>query len=81
MTAVYKIRSDAVTDEEGTSYIVYGVDVLSSQNANSTILISVPDVFFKRADAECFVSICNIIKLSPAHLMDFAEAFIDTERF
>ena len=59
----YQLRSDTILDDEGTSHIVYGID-LPSEN------VSVKDVFCNRKEAEAFIKTCNDLDLSPLHLHD-----------
>ncbi len=74
MNYTYKLRTDTIFDEDGCSHIVYGIDVVNSDNS---IKQSVPDIFFDLDKATRFVHTCNKLKLEYIHLFDVIEDILD----
>jgi len=70
MLHTYRMREDIRFDEVGQKYIVYGIDAI---DADGTVLMSFPDVFFDGQKAERFVTLCNEGELSLLHLADAVE--------
>ncbi len=63
----YYFKEEKNTDENGNIYISYSV-------GNDDFYIH--DVFISKRKAEKFVRLCNRLKLSPIHLKDVIEDFI-----
>ncbi len=77
MPYMYRLRKDWVHDEEEKEYIVYGIDIITS---DEKILSSVPDIFFDKQRALAFVKLCNECELELIHLADAVEDAI-TEQY
>ena len=77
MPYTYRLREDAIHDEEGKEYIVYGIEAV---NREKKILSSFSDIFFDKQKAEAFVSLCNECKLELIHLADVVDDAI-TEQY
>ena len=73
----YEVRTDRVTDEEGSVHLVYGV---SAYGEKGRLLQSVPNVFCDLAMATDFVDACNRFQLCPIHLMDVIEDTLSDPR-
>ena len=73
---MYRMREDAIHDEAGTAYTVYGVDVLDDAGAVSA---AYPDVFWNREKATAFVAWCNENQLEPVLLHDLVEDAIQEQ--
>ncbi len=70
MNYSFSIREDLCCNENGESYIAYGIDAI---NAQGEILQSFQDVFFDKQKAIEFVSSCNAAELDLIHLSDVVE--------
>jgi len=66
----YRLRADTVYDEDMNAFIVYGVDAVG---VSDKTLLSFPDIFFDRGEAERFVYTCNKGNLSLMHMEDVIE--------
>ncbi len=73
----YKIFNSLVYDEEGNSYITYGIQ---ASDTSGNIIMSVPDIFFDKQAASALVEKCNSEQLSIEHLEDIISDAI-TEQY
>ncbi len=76
MAYTYCIRKDTLHDEEMRSYIVYGIEAISS---DGEILLSFSDIFFDKQRAEQFVCLCNEESLSLIHLPGVVEDALEEQ--
>ena len=76
MEIVYRLKTDNVYDEEGFLHTVYGIEAL---NGESRIVASISDVFFDKAKATEFITLCNALKLSLIHLPEVIEDILERE--
>ncbi len=67
---VYRLRKDVIADETGKKYLVFGIEVV---DCFSTLVQSIPDVFFSLEEAENFIHLCNAEGLEPIHLINVIE--------
>ena len=74
MEIIYRLKTDKVYDEEGFLHTVYGIEAL---NAENLIVASVADVFFDKAKATEFITLCNALKLSLIHLPEVIEDILE----
>ena len=70
MSYTYRVREDAIHDEDRKKYMVYGIEAVDSKGK---ILKSFPDIFFDRREAKRFVNLCNENDLELIHLADIVE--------
>lgn len=54
---MYKLRTDKIKDENGSSYTVYGFDAVFADGTENTV--TYPDIFFERERAEKLVKLLN----------------------
>ncbi len=69
----YRMRTDTVSDEEGKTFTVYGIEAL---DLSGRLLESIPDVLFDKEQIKRFISRCNKENISLLHLLDEIEALI-----
>ena len=69
----YRMRTDTVSDEEGKTFTVYGIEAL---DLSGRLLELIPDVLFDKEQMKCFVSRCNKENISLLYLLDEIEALI-----
>ena len=74
MNYTYQIREDKASIEDNEEIIVYGIDAIDE---NNHIIMSIPNIFVKKAKAINLANICNRGKLSYIHLMDVIEDFLE----
>ena len=67
----YRICTDRIADEDGTTVMVYGIEVYPDASARPTLVMR--DLFTRRKQAEELVSLCNRLELDPIHLADVIE--------
>ena len=70
MSYAYRLNETTVTDEDGETYTVYGIEAVDE---SGNILESFHDIFFDRAKAEEFVDSCNKYEVLLIHLADVVE--------
>lgn len=73
MTCTYCVNTRVVTDEEGRTCTVYGIDALSADRRERRVLRSIPDIFNDPAAAEALAARCNALQLQLVHLRDVIE--------
>ena len=62
MKNTYSVRTDVIKDDQNTTNIVYGLNIIGSD--------PIPNIFTSRSEAARFSSICNRLDLSPIHIHD-----------
>ena len=67
---MYRLRSDVITDEDGKSHTVFGIEAITAKNI---VIASVSDIFFNENQAKAFIALCNKQRLSLIHLHDVIE--------
>ena len=70
---IYRLRADTIYDEDVNSVIVYGMDAMC---VSDKTLISFPDIFLDRLEAERFIYLCNAENLSLLHVTDVIEDYL-----
>lgn len=51
---MYTLRTDAIMDEEGNEYAVYGIDAVAGD-----VSLSFSDIFFNIEDAKAFIALIS----------------------
>ena len=67
--AVYRVTESSLVDEEGVLHRVYGIEVIQ----RSTI----PDIFTDYIEAQKFVDLCNRLEVSPIHIRDVIDDYLN----
>lgn len=68
MKYFYRISTDTIIDEVGTTHTVYGIAVHRDSSPTPERIIG--DIFCERDAAEWFVGLCNDLGLCPDQLDD-----------
>ena len=66
----YQLNTTVTVDENKNPLSVFGIDAV---NQKGQIVMSVPDLFFNKQEAEHLVALCNEGELSLLHLTEIAE--------
>ncbi len=70
MHCVYKMSVTTQQNEEGKSYIGYGIEAWVGSGTEQDLLLRVPDVFLDRCRAEQFIALCNTQEVDSVHLFE-----------
>lgn len=68
MHFTYKLTTDTINDEEGSTRTVYGI--AAYENSGNIPTRTVSDVFTDKTEAERFINACNALELDIDHLDD-----------
>ena len=72
----YHIVSERHTHPDMGVYRSYGIHVFEIAGVHIRPVATIHDITTKEDDAHTFVAMCNRYQLSPIHLQDFAQDFI-----
>ena len=70
MRYTYQINQEALRDESGTAWAVYGIEAV---DGDGNILFRFSDIFFSRERAEGFVRLCNEQEVELTHIRDIID--------
>ena len=74
----YRLTEQILVGEGGTAHRVYGVCCVEAANGTGMpYSADIPDLGCDRLAVEAFVDRCNRCSLSPIHLRDAAEDFLN----
>ena len=72
---IYKLLEKEHCHPDAGTYKSFGISISDAESSKD--LITVNDVFTNRNEAEKFVKICVKNEVSPIHIMDIIEDYID----
>lgn len=67
MQHTFRMRKDRLCDEDGSEWIVYGVEAVDS---SGTVLYRCSDIFFDGKTAADFIRQCNEKEVELSHIPD-----------
>jgi len=70
----YVLRCDRLFSEDIGSYVAYGLDVLDETH---TCISTIRDITTDKAALAHLVELCNSLQLSPVHIHDVVEDFVE----